>query len=635
MSKSQSVSLGSAIVDAVTTIIKAVFAVTTGSAALMAETLHSAGDTVASFGIWWSLRFERARKEMLMEKEESEQASTGKWGLEAEQIEQAWSADRFRFYKEHVEKKLAIIIGLLFIAFSAWGFWRAAQTPQPAAFRIATGVPILVLLGLGLISYLVSRFVYQVSIIEDVRDLATGSARAKADAVGSVLVALVFFCRYYDIAGDGLDRTIALIISVIVFLQGLEIIISTIRAGFEDRRLADTEADPHAVAREMILARLLSGSGWISLLGFLSAGLSMQTGPRRPLRFIQKHLPLVVVLTAILLWGQSASLIVEPSDCVIIERFGRAINLEDPLGPGWHVKYPWPIDRKVVIPIRTIQQVNIGYEQLPNTNEHDGSYILWEIPHHQQEYQLVTGDGSLVSLGMVISYRIKEDPKEFYLTARSPRDILRTEADRLLGENIRTKSLFWVIGPDRPELAEMIHGQIQQVLDEKHVGLEVLQVNLLNAHPPTSLNDNENVAKAYLQVFDKAQERQTFLNQAELQTVKMIDTEAARAAAISFEAFAQGWEIVNKARGRTEGFASMLRLVADKPEYLPLVRSELFLKYLQEALGEQTGKIILDPRAAESNVEIRLQYPRRPIPYLEGSSLLSPPGPVDTQTENK
>ena len=619
MNKSQSVSLGSAIIDAVATVIKAGFAVTTGSAALLAETLHSASDTVASFGIWWSLRFERARQEMLMEKEETEQATTARWGLEAEQIERAWSADRFRFYKEHIEKKLSIFVGLLFIGLSAWGIARAAQTPQPGAFRITNGVPLAVMLGLALISYLVSRFVHQVSTIEGARDLAAGSARAKADALGSFLVAILFGCRQYGFAGDGLDRIFALIISTIVFLQGLEIIVSTVRAGFEDRRLADTEADPHAVGREMILARLLSGSGWLSLLGFLSAGMALQTGPRKPLRFLQRHLPLVGALTVILLWIQSAFLVVEPSDKVIIERLGRPINLENPLGPGWHTKYPWPIDRAVVIPVERVRQVNIGY-----TKELNDPYILWQIPHHEQEYQLVTGDRSLVSVNIFVRYKIK-DPADFYMTAKSPRTVLEYQAYRLMGEIIRTRSVFWVIGPNRRDLAEMIHQQIQQVLDEQKVGLEVLSVNVLNAHPPTSLSDPENVAKAYLEVFDKVQERRTLLKTKELEVIQEIDSQAGRAAQIIFDARAQAWEIVKKAEGRTDKFRYMLTLVADYPQYLPLVRSKLIVKYLTEALGPDTGKIVLDPQVADGSVEIRLNYPRKPIPILEESLLLDRP----------
>jgi len=360
LNKSETVSLGSAVIDLLVTLAKAAFAVTTGSAALLAETLHSAADSLASFGIWWSLRYERARKEMLMAREEDQQAADARWGLEAEQVERAWSADRFRFYKEHIEKKLSVFIGLLFIGLAFVGSWRALRVIEPGMFQITSGVPVIVLAALAALSYLVSRFVYQVSTIEGVRDLATGSARAKADAVGSLLVAGVFLCRYFRIAGDGLDRSVGLIISVIVFLQGLEIIISTIRAGFEDRRLADAEADPHAVGREMILARLLSGSGWISLVGFVSAGFAMQAGPRRPLRFIQQHLPLVVALTVFLLWFQSAFVIVEPSDVVILERFGQAVNLDAPLQPGWRVKYPWPIDRAVVVPIAKVQELTIG-----------------------------------------------------------------------------------------------------------------------------------------------------------------------------------------------------------------------------------------------------------------------------------
>ena len=619
MNKSETVSLVSAVIDLIVAIIKAAFAVITGSAALLAETLHSAADSVASFGIWWSLHYERARKEMLMEKEEAQQQATAKWGLEAEQVERAWSADRFRFYKEHIEKKLSGFIGLLFIGLAVVGFWRAVRTPVPGVFRVDTVVPWAVLFGLAVLSYLVSRFVYQVSFIERVRDLATGSARAKADAVGSLLVAVVLLCRHWRIAGDGLDRAVGLVISIIVFLQGLEIIISTIRAGFEDRRLADAETDPHAVGREMILARLLSGSGWISLMGFVSAGFAMQTGPRRPLHFIQKHLPLVVVLTLLLLWVQTAFVVVEPADQVILERFGQAVNLDAPLEPGWRLKFPWPIDRAVVVPASRVQELTVGY-----TQELNDPYILWRIPHHETEYQLVTGDGSLVSVNMFVRYRVK-DARHWYMSSRSPRAVLEAKAYRLLGENIRTKSVLWVIGPNRQQLAETIGRQIQQVLDEQKVGIEVLQADLLNAHPPTSLNNDENVAMSYLDVFDNLQERRRIINEAELQAIEQLNDKAAESVKTLNQAEAQGWETVRTAEGRTERFRLIIKLIKDNPEYLPLVRNKLFLNYMYEALGEQTGKIVLDPAAVDGEVEIWLQYPRKPIPFVDEAPLLTPP----------
>ena len=236
----------------------------------------------------------------------------------------------------------------------------------------------------------------------------------------------------------------------------------------------------------------------------------------------------------------------------------------------------------------------------------------------------MTGDGSLVSVNMLIRYRIKS-PKDWYLTARSPGAILEAEAYRLIGEDILTRSIFWVIGPSRQQLAETISQQIQQISDDQRLGLEVLQVNLLNAHPPTSLNDNENVAKAYLQVFDKVQERQQNLNAKRLEAIREVDSKATEAAKIINEAQAQYWQIINTAAGRTDRFGSILRVVGQRPEYLPLVQRKLYLQYLLEALGEKTGKIVIDPRAFDGEVEIWLQYPPKPSPFGEETPALLPP----------
>jgi membrane protease subunit HflK len=338
------------------------------------------------------------------------------------------------------------------------------------------------------------------------------------------------------------------------------------------------------------------------------------------LRFIQQHLPLVAVLTLALLWFQSAFVVVGPSDVVILERFGQAVNLPQPLGPGWHLKFPWPIDRQVVVPVAEVQEITVGY-----TKELDDPYILWRIPHHETEYQLVTGDGSLVSVNMFIRYKIKrENVQDWYLTAQSPRAVLEAQAYRLLGQNIRSRSIFWVIGPNRQELAQMIKNQIQELLDRQRLGLQVLQVNLLNAHPPTSLNPDENIAISYLKVFDSLQTRQKDLNNAGLQAIQEINEKNAEAAEIITDAEAQGWQTVSRAAGRTRRFRLMIELLQNNPDYLPLVRSKLYLNYLREALGQETGKIVIDPRAVDSNVEIWLQYPRKPIPFIEEPPLLTP-----------
>ena len=88
---------------------------------------------------------------------------------------------------------------------------------------------------------------------------------------------------------------------------------------------------------------------------------------------------------------------------------------------------------------------------------------------------------------------------------------------------------------------------------------------------------------------------------------------------------AEGWDVVSRASGRTSRFDSIIKLVKDHPEYLQLVREKLLLNYLSEALGEETGKIVLDPSAVDGEVELWLQYPRKPIPFVEQAPILSAP----------
>ncbi|NIA07685.1 MAG: hypothetical protein GWP14_08665, partial [Actinobacteria bacterium] len=124
---------------------------------------------------------------------------------------------------------------------------------------------------------------------------------------------------------------------------------------------------------------------------------------------------------------------------------------------------------------------------------------------------------------------------------------------------------------------------------------------------------------------NKLQARRRIINEAELQAIQQLNDKAAESIKTLNEAEGRGWETVRTAEGRTERFRLIIKLINDNPEYLPLVRNKLFLNYMSEALGEQTGKIVIDPAAVDGQVEIWLQYPRKPIPFVEQAPALAPP----------
>ncbi len=109
-----------------------------------------------------------------------------------------------------------------------------------------------------------------------------------------------------------------------------------------------------------------------------------------------------------------------------------------------------------------------------------------------------------------------------------------------------------------------------------------------------------------------------------IHTLQETHQKTAQAAGIIYNAQTQFWQTISQAQGRTSRFGLMIQLLKDNPDYLPLVRSKLHLNYLRDALGKETGKIVIDPQAVDKNVEIWLQYPRKPIPFIDKVPDLTP-----------
>ena len=79
---------------------------------------------------------------------------------------------------------------------------------------------------------------------------------------------------------------------------------------------------------------------------------------------------------------------------------------DQPLQPGLHLHWPWPVDQVFRIPVQRVQALQVGHE-----GEEGGGpeNVLWAVEHAPNEYTLVLGNGrDLITVDAAVQYRITD-----------------------------------------------------------------------------------------------------------------------------------------------------------------------------------------------------------------------------------
>ncbi|MDO5113275.1 MAG: protease modulator HflK [Planctomycetia bacterium] len=246
------------------------------------------------------------------------------------------------------------------------------------------------------------------------------------------------------------------------------------------------------------------------------------------IRFVARATVPAILLVLLLSWGLSSLYVVRVNELGVRKDFGK-IHFT-PLEPGLHFKWPWPFGEIATYPVKQVSMMPIGFVQ-------SGSgqlSFLWSKAH-EQEYELVLGDGTeAVSIHAMVHYKIREDSDGFFqhvLQFQNPEDAIRDYAHRCMTELTRCSTLEQVLATQRDEFSADLRTRLQNYINENQLGVEIVEVAMLNFHPPVS------VAESYLDVISAG---------IDAKRVQIV-AEGTRAAAI-FEAQQQSEQIVAEAK---------------------------------------------------------------------------------------
>jgi regulator of protease activity HflC (stomatin/prohibitin superfamily) len=431
-------------------------------------------------------------------------------------------------------------IGIGLYLLKSLGAGREAHTQQPLVCAI-------VATAIAFVSFLMSRYATGMSAELRWKPLRAGGSFFLGAALLSFVLAIGLALAHFQISR--LLTVVSYVVPLLLIVLGVETALNLVldvyrprlkgqysRAAF-DSRLLGIINEPGGLFRSVATAIDYQFGFKVSQTWFY--------------KLLEKAIVPLILFSAGMLYLASCIVVISPAEEAVVERFGSPLAGDGQvrrIGPGFHLKLPWPVDIAYRYPTQEVMDLYIGY--VPRTDPKTGAIIpeplLWGRTHYEIEHDLLvpteytadqTGQGladravpvSLVKANIPVQYRIG-DLYAYVYNHSDPRKLLEDICYRELARFAASARVeveegtlapgqvsMSLLGAGRTTAKDVLTHSIQRAANEQNLGIEVVFVGLQGVHPPPE------VAPDYQAVIGAVQKKQA----------KVLEAEAARNKALS------------------------------------------------------------------------------------------------------
>jgi regulator of protease activity HflC (stomatin/prohibitin superfamily) len=465
---------------------------------------------------YFQMRLEERERQESIEFEELKKAK-GDSALFAGEDTFTAKRSREQFDRFLVPAFSVILLGLQ--ATAIWLFWRWLPDAEPpgssqAAISMALyALFALVLFLLGKYSAGIARLENQPLLRPSAGYLMLGSATC---FVSAAVEAAVWF------NAPRVDRYTAYVFLGLLALVSIETLVNLIMELYRPR----VRGKAIRVLYESRLIGLLSQP--TGLISTAAQALDYQFGFKVSetwfYRFLERALSWIILLQLAALFLSTTVIIVEPNETALLERFGRPVPGRETLGPGLHLKWPWPIDQAYRFPSREIHSFTVGV--IPDEDLAEQRTILWTRPHYKEEFNLLVASeerpsarseeeaatekavpANLLAASIPVHYEVT-DLVAWTYDHSNPDALLEALANREVTRYLVSVDFDTVMSLGREVAGRTLQERIQAAADDYGLGARIVYIGLENIHPP--IGDRQvQVAAAFEEVIGSMQQRET------------------------------------------------------------------------------------------------------------------------------
>jgi len=488
------------------------------------------GCQIASSGLIWFVLALHLRLRRLAYQEQLDTAQLGQarqssiFQAETEQtIATAVATKRLEVFERWFIPIFGALIAVGQIAL-AWVIWRYGLKDLDSQARspLVAGI---IMAAVAFVCFLLSRYATGMSYQPEWRPLRAGGSSYLAVAVAAFVLAIGLGFAQFQVFW--IEKAVAYAVAVLLLVLSAETLLNVILDIYRPRVEGQYDRAPF----DSRLLGLINEPG--SILQSLAGALDYQFGFKVSQTWFYKLLERAIVplflFGAGTLYIASSVVVIDTDQQAIIERLGRP-NRQ--VGPGMHLKWPWPFEVTRAYSVGRIMELPIGYKpKLDASGFEQRSPLLWNKPHYEEEHSLLvaseTGQGlsasqfrgalpvSLVKANVPVHYRVR-DLQAFLYNHSDPQKTLEAicyqqlttfgasatiETDQV-GPGRLAESL---LGAGRDRARKVLMEMIQRAADEAGLGIEVVFVGVQGIHPPVE------VVPEYQAVVGAVQEKQALI----------------------------------------------------------------------------------------------------------------------------
>ena len=430
--------------------------------------------------------------------------------LELEEIKSSSASDALfetgdvlpaRRSREQYEKWVVPSVAVLALGVQAWALYQVGYVSLPNVFEqlrensdtelvLAKYVGLFITAMLGLVLFMRGQFASHLSRSEKQRLLQPASDFLLFGAYLNFLLAAVVAVSFKD---SRADAYVGVGLTVLMGLLAIENLISMI---FEIYR-------PRMAGRK---GRLLYQSRLVELIAkpenlFTTAGkiLDYQFGFRVSetwgYQFLRERLGTLIGIQVILLWLSTSVITIQPNERGLLTNMSSGDVSTQWLEPGFHGKLPWPFARVDRFSPNQIHSFMVGLE--PDEEMPPDAPELWLFPQGKDYESLKkTGelffvsdsgaeqvDANLLVASIPVHYRIK-DLEKGWMQFSNPAEVLQGIAYREVVRFFLRHNLPDLLREARVGAAAEVQKSIQEAVDQKGLGVEIVFVGLSGLRPP-------------------------------------------------------------------------------------------------------------------------------------------------------
>jgi len=302
---------------------------------------------------------------------------------------------------------------------------------------------------------------------------------------------------------------------------------------------------------------------------------------------------LVIGLLAVV-WLASGIYRVEADEQGVVMRFGQWVRTEQ---PGLRYHLPSPVETVLLPKVTRVNRIEVGYRSAGEGRRGDR-----DVP---DESLMLTGDENIIDIDFTVFWVIK-DAGQYLFKIREPEVTVKKAAESAMREVIGRTDLQPALTEARQQIETSTRQLLQAMLDDYQAGIEVTQIQLQKADPPSPVID------AFNDVQRARADRERARNEAEAYRNDIIPRARGEAERLIQEASAYREQVVNLAQGDAQRFTKVYEAFSQARD---VTAKRMYLETMEEIL-RGANKVIIDGNA---------QGGQGVVPYLPLNQLQAAP----------